>query len=88
MCRNATNKRPLDVLLSRLPVPPACIRPSVASDVKAGTTEDDITMKLSEIMFINDVLRKHKRDGAPAKTVNETWDHLQVTAISLSKVLY
>lgn len=46
--------------------------------MKSGTTEDDLTMKLSEIMLINDVLDKHKRDGAPIKTVNETWDHLQV----------
>ncbi|KAK6044834.1 hypothetical protein COOONC_17661 [Cooperia oncophora] len=34
-------------------------------------------MKLSEIILINDVLQKHKKDGAPMKTVTETWDHLQ-----------
>ena len=61
-----------------LPVPPVCIRPSIASELKAGTTEDDITMKLTEIMLVNDVLKKHKRDGAPFKTICETWDHLQV----------
>ncbi|KHN86191.1 DNA-directed RNA polymerase III subunit RPC1 [Toxocara canis] len=73
-----THKHPVDVLFSRLPVPPCCIRPSVVSEVKSGTTEDDITMKLSEIMLINDVIRKHKRDGAPTKTISEAWDHLQV----------
>lgn len=35
-------------------------------------------MKLTEIMLVNDVLKKHKRDGAPFKTICETWDHLQV----------
>lgn len=35
-------------------------------------------MKLTEIMLINDILKKHKKDGAPMKTICETWDHLQV----------
>ncbi|KAF8382261.1 rpc-1 [Pristionchus pacificus] len=78
MCRSGERRNPSDVLLTRIPVPPNCIRPSVVSEVKSGTTEDDLTMKLSEIMLINDVLDKHKRDGAPIKTVNETWDHLQI----------
>ncbi|CAI4229809.1 unnamed protein product [Auanema sp. JU1783] len=78
MVRSGDVKHPSDLLLTRMAVPPLCIRPSVVSEVKSGTTEDDITMKLSEIMLINDVLRKHKRDGAPAKTVNETWEHLQI----------
>jgi DNA-directed RNA polymerase III subunit RPC1 len=46
--------------------------------LKSGSTEDDLTMKLTEIMLINDILKKHKRDGAPMKTIYETWDHLQV----------
>lgn len=104
MVRSNEVRHPSDLLLTRMPVPPVCIRPSVVSgkinsifqkncaklslsiilkyflsEVKSGTTEDDITMKLSEIMLINDVLRKHKIDGAPAKTVNETWEHLQAS---------
>ncbi|CAI5448922.1 unnamed protein product [Caenorhabditis angaria] len=78
MVRSGEEKHPNDLLLTRLPVPPVCIRPSVVSEVKSGTTEDDVTMKLMEIMLTNDVLRKHKRDGAPAKTLFETWEHLQV----------
>ncbi|CAD6193580.1 unnamed protein product [Caenorhabditis auriculariae] len=78
MVRSDEQKHPNDLLLTRIPVPPVCIRPSVVSEVKSGTTEDDITMKLMEIMIINDVLRKHKRDGAPAKTLFETWEHLQI----------
>ncbi|RCN27659.1 hypothetical protein ANCCAN_26606, partial [Ancylostoma caninum] len=71
-------KHPNDLLLTRIPVPPVCVRPSVISEVKSGTTEDDITMKLSEIILINEVLQRHKKDGAPVKTVTETWDHLQI----------
>ena len=29
--------RPKDLILTRLPVPPLCIRPSVVSDLKSGT---------------------------------------------------
>ncbi|KJH41173.1 RNA polymerase Rpb1, domain 2 [Dictyocaulus viviparus] len=76
--RSGELKHPNDLLLTRIPVPPVCVRPSVVSEVKSGTTEDDITMKLSEIILINDVLQKHKKDGAPMKTVVETWDHLQI----------
>ncbi|KAJ1365444.1 DNA-directed RNA polymerase [Parelaphostrongylus tenuis] len=78
MVRSGELKHPNDLLLTRIPVPPICIRPSVVSEVKSGTTEDDITMKLCEIILINDVLEKHKKDGATIKTVTEAWDHLQV----------
>ena len=50
--------RPADLLLTRLLVPPLCIRPSVVSDLKSGTNEDDLTMKLTEIIFLNDVIKK------------------------------
>ncbi|KAK0401335.1 hypothetical protein QR680_015722 [Steinernema hermaphroditum] len=78
MCNAGETNHPRDFILTRISVPPVCIRPSVVSQLKAGSTEDDLTMKLTEIMLINDVLKKHKRDGAPIKTINETWDHLQV----------
>lgn len=78
MVRSGEDKHPNDLLLTRMPVPPVCIRPSVVSEVKSGTTEDDVTMKLMEIMLTNDVLKKHKRDGAPSKTLFETWEHLQI----------
>ncbi|WKY14160.1 hypothetical protein Q1695_000032 [Nippostrongylus brasiliensis] len=78
MVRSDEVKHPNDLILTRIPVPPVCVRPSVISEVKSGTTEDDLTMKLSEIVLINDVLQKHKKDGAPVKTVTETWDHLQI----------
>ena len=53
--------------MTRVAVPPLCIRPSVASDLKSGTNEDDVTMKITEIVFLNDVIVKHRQSGATAK---------------------
>lgn len=69
---------PCNMLLKRIPVPPVCIRPSVVSDVKAGTNEDDITVKLTEILFLNEVIRKHRLSGAKMQIISEDWDYLQV----------
>jgi hypothetical protein len=42
-------------------------RPSVVSDLKSGTNEDDVTMKITEIVFLNDVIVKHRQSGATVK---------------------
>ena len=55
------------MIMTRVAVPPLCIRPSVASDLKSGTNEDDVTMKITEIVFLNDVIVKHRQSGATAK---------------------
>ncbi|XP_018403555.1 PREDICTED: DNA-directed RNA polymerase III subunit RPC1 [Cyphomyrmex costatus] len=67
---------PKDLILRRIPVPPICIRPSILSDLKAGTNEDYLTMKLSEIALINDVIRKQK--GVNINMYMEHWDFLQL----------
>ena len=58
---------PASMILTRISVPPLYIRPSVVSDLKSGTNEDDVTMKLTEIVFLNDVIAKHRQSGATAK---------------------
>lgn len=75
---STSSGKPEDIILTRIPVPPVCIRPSVVSDVKGGTTEDDITMKLSEIIFLNDVICKHRATGAKMHMMMEDWDFLQL----------
>jgi DNA-directed RNA polymerase III subunit RPC1 len=70
--------RPADMILTRISVPPLCIRPSVISDLKSGTNEDDITMKLTEILFLNNVIMKHRASGATAKHIQDDWDYLQL----------
>ncbi|KAL6268377.1 hypothetical protein P5V15_001510 [Pogonomyrmex californicus] len=67
---------PVDLILTRMPVPPICIRPSVLSDLKAGTNEDYLTTKLSELALINDVIRRQK--GVTIQTYMEHWDFLQL----------
>lgn len=75
---NADLSKPSDLILTRLLVPPNCIRPSVISDLKSGTNEDDLTMKLSEILLINDFISKHHSSGAKAQMIQEDWEWLQL----------
>merc|ERR1719427_2194028 len=66
------------MIMTRVAVPPLCIRPSVVSDLKSGTNEDDVTMKITEIVFLNDVIVKHRESGATAKMLQDDWDYLQL----------
>lgn len=75
---NPEHGHPKDMILTRVPVPPVCIRPSVISDLKSGTNEDDLTMKLTEIVFLNDVIVKHRLSGAKSQMIMEDWDFLQL----------
>lgn len=77
---NSKLTRPEDLIITRLPVPPLCIRPSVVSEIKAGTNEDDLTMKQSEILLINDVISRHIASGGKCELVQEDWDYLQLHA--------
>lgn len=70
--------RPEDLIMTRIAVPPACIRPSVLSELQSGSNEDDVTMKLTEIIFLNDVIRKHQSTGAKVQIIMEDWDFLQL----------
>ena len=65
--------RPEDLIMTRIAVPPACIRPSVISDLQSGSNEDDITMKLTEIIFLNDVIRKLRSSGAPVQKASQIY---------------
>ena len=69
--------RPEDLIWQFVPVPPVCIRPSVQQD--AATTEDDITVKLTEIIFMNTVIKNNLARGSPAQTLNEQWDYLSLS---------
>lgn len=74
----ASNSNPANLIVTRVFVPPVCIRPSVVSETKAGTTEDDLTMKQSEILLINDVINKHMNTGGKTELIQEDWDFLQL----------
>ena len=71
--------RPENLVLNALLVPPTPIRPSVAVEAPggAGTNEDDLTIKLQEIIDVNESLKKALREGAATKILVECWSFLQ-----------
>jgi len=76
---NPLVSHPRDLIVTHMPVPPACIRPSVpASTFQAGSTEDDLTMKLGEIVQYNRQIQESIEKGAPFSKVTELWDFLQL----------
>ncbi|CAB9505110.1 DNA-directed RNA polymerase subunit beta' (Fragment) [Seminavis robusta] len=70
--------RPENLVLQNLLVPPVPIRPSVAMDVGGGSNEDDLTVKLQEIIDINVALEIALTKGPHTRTIMEEWDFLQM----------
>lgn len=70
--------RPENLILQNLLVPPVPIRPSVAMDVGGGSNEDDLTVKLQEILDVNVALELALSKGPATRTILEEWDFLQV----------
>lgn len=71
--------RPENLILQNILVPPVPIRPSVAMDVGGGSNEDDLTVKLQEIIDINAALELALTKGSPhTRTIIEEYDFLQV----------
>lgn len=70
--------RPEHLILQNLLVPPVPIRPSVAMDVGGGSNEDDLTVKLQEILDVNVALELALTKGPHTRTILEEWDFLQV----------
>jgi DNA-directed RNA polymerase II subunit RPB1 len=66
------NARPEHMIITVLPVPPQCVRPTVCMDNNSSKGEDDLTHVLSSIIKHNNALNKkdlksisaieHKRD--------------------------
>lgn len=86
-----TNLLWMDSLYSRvdtliqccIPVPPVPIRPSVPQAMSGGTTEDDITIKLREIVEINNELKRKLKRGDFIRDINQYWEELQIRAALL-----
>ena len=57
--------RPDWMVLTVLPVPPPQVRPSIRMEGTGGRGEDDLTVKLMDIMRANKALREHEKNGAP-----------------------
>ena len=69
---------PRDFLWTAMPVPPSCIRPSVAMSVENGSNEDDLTVKLTEIVYTNAIIKDAMDKGQPVHMLIEDWDFLQL----------
>jgi DNA-directed RNA polymerase II subunit RPB1 len=69
--------RPEWMILTVLPVPPAAVRPSVASPGKASA-QDDLTYKLAEIIKANGSVQKAEQEGSPHYIINNFVELLQV----------
>eukprot|EP00591_Stephanopyxis_turris_P005419 CAMPEP_0195525732 /NCGR_PEP_ID=MMETSP0794_2-20130614/26324_1 /TAXON_ID=515487 /ORGANISM="Stephanopyxis turris, Strain CCMP 815" /LENGTH=171 /DNA_ID=CAMNT_0040656251 /DNA_START=41 /DNA_END=552 /DNA_ORIENTATION=- len=78
MWNNPLIGRPENLILHNILVPPVPIRPSVAMDSGAGSNEDDLTVKLQEIIDVNNALKIAMGRGPHTKTIMEEWDFLQV----------
>ncbi|EFA78358.1 RNA polymerase III [Heterostelium album PN500] len=70
--------RPERLILTHILVPPVCIRPSVPMDGGSGSNEDDLTMKLSDILHINENIRTNV-DKMEMVAIMEDWDYLQAS---------
>lgn len=69
--------RPEMFIWQYIPAPPVSIRPSVKQET--ATTEDDITNKLGDIVFMNSIIRTQlKACSQPIQTVMDQWEFLQI----------
>lgn len=68
--------RPEEMIITHLSVPPVCIRPSVAQGF-AGSMEDDLTIKLADIVEINNHIRDLFAKGHPSADIVANWAVLQ-----------
>ena len=68
--------KPVDMVLTRIPCPPVCMRPSVAvsSTVK---NEDDLTSCIAKMAFLNNEIQASIDRGSPTKDMLENWFKLQ-----------
>lgn len=74
--------RPEWMILTILPVPPMCVRPSVLSSNNARC-QDDLTYNLASILEANNKLRDGDRQGTAAHIMDKHWADLQLRCASL-----
>lgn len=69
--------RPEDYLWQEVPAPPVCIRPSVMQDT--ASNEDDLTVKLTEIVWTSNIIRAGLEKGISLVNLMEQWEFLQLS---------
>lgn len=78
---NSTVKsgRPETYIWRYLPAPPVCIRPSVMMQDSPASNEDDLTVKLTEIVWTSSLIKAGLNKGISINNMMEHWDYLQLT---------
>ena len=67
------------LIMTHIQVPPVCIRPSV--QVSQGVSnEDDLTIKLQELLNLNLLIKATLDEGKPLNKVISEWDYMQAIA--------
>eukprot|EP00727_Mastigamoeba_balamuthi_P012494 m51a1_g7868 putative beta and beta-prime subunits of dna dependent rna-polymerase (1422) ;mRNA; f:275352-280573 len=69
---------PERLVITNVPVPPVCIRPSVAMDGAGGSNEDDLTVKLMEVVRTNKEIAKQVLSGGLPAAVVGNWETLEL----------
>lgn len=70
--------RPEMYIWRYLPAPPVCIRPSVMMGESNTSNEDDLTVKLTEIVWTSSMIRAGIQKGITLNSLIEQWDYLQL----------
>ncbi|KAG4301444.1 hypothetical protein PCK1_002370 [Pneumocystis canis] len=73
---NSLKGRPEMFIWQCIPAPPVCVRPSISQD--GASTEDDLTVKLTEIIWTNSLIKTALEKGTPIQNLMEQWDYLQL----------
>lgn len=73
---NPEATKPQWMILTVLPIPPVCVRPSITLD-SGIRSEDDLTHKLVDVIRINQRLKENIEAGAPQLIVEDLWELLQ-----------
>ncbi|MFH1106548.1 MAG: DNA-directed RNA polymerase subunit A' [Candidatus Micrarchaeota archaeon] len=73
--------RPEWFVLTVLPVPPVCVRPSITLET-GERSEDDLTHKLVDIIRINQRLAENIDAGAPQLIIEDLWELLQYHVVT------
>ncbi|SCU93222.1 LAMI_0E13630g1_1 [Lachancea mirantina] len=70
--------RPETYIWRYLPAPPVCIRPSVMMQDSPASNEDDLTVKLTEIVWTSSLIKAGLEKGISINNMMEQWDYLQL----------
>lgn len=74
----SSSGRPETYIWRYLPAPPVCIRPSVMMQDSPASNEDDLTVKLTEIVWTSSLIKAGLEKGISINNMMEQWDYLQL----------